>query len=276
MRLKDKFALIPGASRPIGRAIARKFASEGASLFLPCYDDWPESTREMEEEFSAAGFSFFFCPVDLRDSNEVKQLAAKIKRHTDQLDFLINNIERGGMPVVHGGYELPQNKDQWDLEFTTTLKAKQLLYHHLLPLMNGCQGGAIVNISSVASVTGRSGPGAQFFSDGYSAANRAVQSFTESWAREAAPDLRVNELMLGLIDSRHGPGTRGWEILTEKEKAEIKEQILLKRTGRPEEVAEAVFFLAVDAVYITGATLKIDGGFSLGGTKVPAMPSGVL
>jgi len=276
MLLKDKSVLIPGASRPIGRAIARKFGTEGAFLILPHYD-WPDSTKEMVEDFKAAGFSFITFPTDLRDESAVKQLIAEIKNHIKHLDFLINNIERGGMPVVHGSYDRIQNKNQWDLEVATTLKAKWLLYHYCRPLMHSKPGGgSIVNISSISAVTGRSGPGAFFFNDGFSAANRAIQSFTESWSREAAPDIRVNELMLGLIDSRHGPGTRGWETLTEREKNIIHKHILLKRTGRPEEVAKAVFFLAVEAGYITGATLKMDGGFTLGGAEVPPIPMGLL
>lgn len=273
--LKNKTVLIPGASRPIGRAIARKFARKGAFLILPCYD-WPESTKEMENEFRAAGFTFFTCHTDLRKEEDVKHLISETKNHTDQINILINNIERGGMPVVHGGYDLKHNKEQWDLEIATTLKSKWLLYHHCLPLLQHQAGGSIVNISSVAALTGRSGPGALFFNEGYSAANRAIQSFTESWAREAAPDIRVNELMLGLIESRHGPGTRGWETLTEQEKDELYAHILLKRIGLPEEVAEIIYFLAVEATYITGATLKMDGGFALGGLNVPPMPKGIL
>lgn len=276
MRLENKFVLIPGASRPIGRAIAREFATAGASLILPHYD-WPDSTKEMAEEFETAGFSFHLFPVDLRDETAVKQLAAEIKKHTVHLDFLINNIERGGMPAVHGSYDLEHNKEQWDLEMTTTLKAKWLLYHHCLPLMqNNPSGGSILNISSISALTGRSGPGSHFFNDSYSAANRAIASFTELWSKEAAPDIRVNELMLGLIDSRHGPGTRGWKTLTEKEKIEIYNHILLNRTGQPEEVAKAAFFLAVEASYMTGAILKMDGGFTLGGDEVPPIPAGLL
>ncbi len=276
MLLENKSVLIPGASRPVGRAIARKFGAEGALLILPHYD-WPESTKEMVEEFKVAGFSFFTFPADLRKEDAVKALVAEIQNHTNHLNFLINNIERGGMPVVHGSYDLDHNKDQWDLEITTTLKAKWLLYRHCLPIMkNNPSGGSIVNISSVSALTGRSGPGAFFFNDGFSAANRAIHSFTESWAREAAPDIRVNELMLGLIESRHGPGTRGWKSLTEQEKNKIHNHILLKRTGHPEEVAKAVFFLAIEADYITGATLKMDGGFTLGGSEVPPMPPGLL
>ena len=103
----------------------------------------------------------------------------------------------------------PHNMDQWDIEFDTTVKAKWLLFHHLFPLLTKESGGAVVNISSIAGITGRSGPAAVFFNDGYSAANKAIQSFTETWARQAAPAVRVNELVLGLIESRHGEGTRG-------------------------------------------------------------------
>lgn len=275
MNLQGKSVVIPGASRPIGRAIARKFGTAGATLFLPVYD-WPESVSEMEAEFSHSNFVFHPVIIDLREISEVEKLAETISQKTGYVDFLINNIERGGMPVVHGSYNKPHNKDQWTLEFDTTVKAKWLLYQHCFPLMKERSGGAVVNVSSIAAVTGRSGSGAVFFNDGYSAANRAIQSFTETWARESAPDVRVNELMLGLIQSRHGEGTRGWSVLSEDEKDRLQGDILLARTGLPEEVAEAVFFLAVEATYITGARLRMDGGFSLGSSRVPPMPSGVL
>lgn len=275
MRLKEKTVLIPGASRPIGRAIARKFASHGATLILPVYD-WPESILEMEEEFTSADYKYFIFPADLREKNEVVKLSEFINAQTKSLDFLINNIERGGMPVVHGSYDLPHNKDQWDVEFDTTVKAKWLLFHHLFPLMHERTGGSVVNISSIAGITGRSGAAAVFFNDGYSAANRAIQSFTETWAREAAPSVRVNELVLGLIQTRHGEGTRGWENLSSQQKEYIHGDILLGRTGFPQEVADAAYFLAVEATYVTGTSLRMDGGFSLGGNKVPVMPTGIL
>ncbi len=275
MPLQGKIALIPGASRPIGRAIARKFANQGASLVLPVYD-WPESIAEMEDEFQSANFDYFSSVVDLRREEEVILLSESVRNRFGSLDFLINNIERGGMPAVHGSYDLPHNTAQWDLEIATTMKAKWLLYHNLYPLMQDRVGGAVVNISSIAAIIGRSGPAAVFFSDGYSAANRAIQSFTETWAKEAAPALRVNELMLGLIQHRHGEGTRGWENLTTQEKKDLSATILLERTGLPEEVAAAVYYLAVDAGYITGAVLRMDGGFILGGSRVPPIPSGIL
>lgn len=273
-QLKDKIVLIPGASRPVGRAIARIFGEHGATLILPVFD-WPESIAEMERAFHKAGFNFDCIKADLRNKDDVLSVVDLIKKR-GHLDYLINNIERGGMPVVHGSYDLPHNEGQWELEIDTTLKAKWLLYHHSLPFLEKSSSGAVLNISSIAGEIGRSGSTAVFFNDGYSAANRAIQTLTETWAREAAPGVRVNELCLGLIQNRHGENTRGWSTLQETEKNSIQEEILLRRTGSPDEVAECAYFLTVTATYITGTVVKMDGGISLGARKVPPMPPGIL
>ncbi len=275
MNLSGMTALVPGAPRAIGRAIANELGKRNVNLVLPTFD-WPESITEMEEEFSDKDYSFLSLPVDLRSEDAVKELIKSCKEHFGGLQILVNNIERGGMPVVHGSYDLPHNHEQWDLEITTTLKSKWLLFHHALPLMQESDKGAVVNISSVAGMEGRSGAGAAFFNDAYSAANRAVSSFTETWARETAPGIRVNELMLGLIRYRHGENTRGWATLSEEERQEIYGQCLLGRTGTPDEVANAALFLIRDADYMTGSVLKMDGGFTLGSSLVPPIPKGIL
>jgi 3-oxoacyl-[acyl-carrier protein] reductase len=275
VKISGKTALVPGASRPIGRAIARRLAEEGARLILPTFD-WPESITEMEDEFNQAEYSFLSMPVDLRSEEAVKELILEGKTRFGSIHILVNNIERGGMPAIHGSYDLPHNSEQWDLEIATSLKAKWLLFHHCLPLMRSSGEGSVVNISSVSAMLGRSGATAPFFNDAYSAANRAISSFTETWAREAAPTIRVNELMLGLIRNRHGEETRGWEELTEQEKTDIAEQCLLERTGTPEEVAAATLFLIKDADYMTGSVLRMDGGVALGSQKVPPIPPGIL
>ena len=275
MKLAQKTALIPGASRPLGRSIARKLGEKGVHLILPTFD-WPESITEMEEEFQQLGYSFLSLPVDLRSEEAVKEMVSIVRKRFGRLHILVNNIERGGMPVIHGAYDLPHNREQWDLEIVTTLKAKWLLFHHCLPLMQESGNGAVVNISSISSITGRSGAAASFFNDAYSAANRAISSFTETWAREAAPSIRVNELMLGLIRHRHGEETRGWTAMDAEEKREIEEQCLLGRTGTPEDVASAALFLIKDADYMTGSIIRMDGGFVLGNQKVPMMPEGIL
>ncbi len=275
MKLRGKTALVPGASRPVGRAIARKLADEGANLVLP-YFDWPESTSEMNKEFTDRGVSYLSLQVDLTQQEQVIDLIQTIQLKFGKLHFLVNNIERGGMPIVHGSYDHQHNQGQWDLEIATTLKAKWLLFHQAIPLMKQSGAGAIVNISSISALTGRSGPAELLFNDGYSAANKAISSFTETWAREAAPHIRVNELMLGLIRNRHGEKTRGWATLQEKERARIYDHILLGRTGLPEEVASTVFFLLYEAKYMTGSVLRMDGGYILGGEKTNEIVDGVL
>ena len=136
--------------------------------------------------------------------------------------------------------------------------------------------GVILNLSSIAGIIGRTGPAGLIFNDGYGAANRGVSSFTETWAREGAPGVRVNELMLGFFATRHGEGTRGWELLKESEKQAIIEHTLLQRTGNLDEIVKAVLFLIKDAPFMTGTLLRLDGGYVLGGERVPAMPAGVF
>jgi len=254
MEIKDKVALVSGGSRGIGRAVARALAQKGAKVVL----------------------HHFACRVDLRDKNIVQDFINEVKEKYGALHILVNNIERGGMPVVHGSYDLEANKEQWDLEMETTLKAKWLLVHHALPLLKKAAEGVIINISSIAGIIGRSGPAGMIFNDGYSAANRAVSSLTQTWAREGAPSVRVNELMLGFVETRHGEGTKGWEILSENDKQAIMDHTLLKRTGKLDDVVRAVLFLIREAVFMTGAVLRLDGGYVLGGEKVPAMPQGIL
>ncbi|MEN8188789.1 MAG: SDR family oxidoreductase [Thermodesulfobacteriota bacterium] len=275
MNLQGKTALLPGASRPLGRAIGRCLAKNGVNLILPYYD-WPESSEEMIEEFSQKNIDCLSLHVDLRDKNQVEDMILAAEDRFHGLDILVNNIERGGMPIIHGSYNHPHNRDQWQLELDTTLHAKWLLYQNCLPLLRQSGSGCVVNITSIAGITGRSGPASILFSDGYSAANRAVSSLTETWAREAAPTVRVNELMLGLIDHRHGRGTRGWAEMGEKEQQKLIDHTLLNRSGSPEEVAQAALFMIRDSNFMTGSVLRLDGGFCLGGDRVAEMPDGVL
>ncbi|BHH83255.1 SDR family NAD(P)-dependent oxidoreductase [Desulforhopalus sp. 52FAK] len=275
MTLQGKTALIPGAAQVIGRTIAKKFGEMKATLILPVFD-WPESIEDMKEEFTSLGYTFHIISADLRSKDGVLSVVNRIKQTTGRLDYLINNIERGGMPIVHGSYDHAHNEGQWELEIETTLRGKWLLYHHCKDLLTKSSDGAVLNISSISGSTGRSGPASVFFNDGYSAANRAVDSLTEQWARECAPHTRVNGLILGLIEGRHGEGTRGWAELSENQKKQLHDHILLGRTGKAKEVAEAVYYLSVQASYMTGSIVKMDGGFSLGSNKVPTMPPGIL
>ena len=276
MKIKDKVALVLGGSKGIGRAIARALADSGAKVVLPYHSDWPKESDEMKMEFAGLAENHLVSQVDLRDKEQVENLISSIRDEFGALHILINNIERGGMPVVHGSYDRAANREQWDLEIATTLKAKWLVAHNALPLMKNSGEGVVVNFSSIAGIVGRTGPAGLVFNDGYAAANRSVSSFTETWAREAAPLVRVNELMLGFFETRHGEGTRGWKLLKDSDKRAIVEHTLLEQTGRLDDVVKAVFFLIKDAPFMTGAVLRLDGGDVLGGEKVPEMPDGVL
>ena len=276
MKIKDKVALVCGATKGIGLAIARSLAESGAKIVLPYHNDWPEDAEAMKQEFRRFGADHLAVSVDLRDPVQVMDLVGQVREKFKALHILVNNIERGGMPIVHGSYDRKVNRDQWDLEMDTTLKAKWLIVHNALPLMRSSAEGTIINISSIAGIAGRSGPAGLIFSDGYGAANRAISSFTETWAREAAPGVRVNELMLGFFETRHAEATKGWELLSASQRKAVQEHTLLQRTGSLEDIIKAVFFLIEGALFMTGSVLRLDGGYVLGGEGVPDMPGGIL
>lgn len=270
MNLTNKHALVLGAGKGIGKEIAFYLASRGVTV-AATYFDWPEESAATCRELAALGGEHLAIRVDLRSPNDVEKLVGEVNDKFKRLDILINNIERGGMPIVHGEY----TSDQWDLELETTLKAKRWIFKQTLPLLKDSGNGAVINISSIAGLTGRSGPAGLIFNDGYSAANRAISLLTETWARDAAPQVRVNELMLGFFATRHAQGTRGWALLSPKEQQAIISHTLVGRTGQHQDMLKAVRYLLEDGDYMTGATLRLDGGYVLGGSKVPAMPQGV-
>ena len=272
MGINGKTALVLGAVKGIGKGIGLALAREGVNLVLTRHD-WEDAYTEMETDFKASGSDHIIVQADLRKIDQVETLAEKIEKKYGRLDILINNIERGGWPTVHGKYV----ESQWDLEIETTLKAKQWVFSTMLPLLEESADANVINISSVAGIVGRSGPGALVFNDAYALANRGVSSLTETWARIGAPKIRVNEIMLGIFETRHAQGTRGWkEVLTDAEKAALVDHTLLGRTGNIEDIAKACLFIIKDAPYMTGSVIRLDGGFVLGGAKVPPMPDGIV
>ena len=270
MDLKSKCALVLGGGKGLGKDVALYLAGRGSTVALS-YFDWPEESAATCQELSDLGDHHLTVRADLRIPSEVETLVDKVRDKFGRLDILINNIERGGMPVVHGEY----TSDQWDLELDTTLKAKRWVFNQVLPLLKSSGDGAVINISSISALVGRSGPAGLIFNDGYSAANRAISLLTETWARQGAPEVRVNELMLGFFETRHAQGTRGWDLLSKQEQEAILSHTLLGRSGNREDLISAVRYILEDGNYLTGATLRLDGGYVLGGSKVPPMPKGV-
>ncbi len=267
---EQRVALVIGAVKGIGKAIGLSLAKQGIRVALT-WHDWEESHAGMVKDFMQTGTDYEIFKVNLLNTDKIKDLIENVIKRFGRLDILINNIERGGMPVVHGEYTL----DQWELEMGTTLRAKRWLFTHAFPYLKKSKNAAVINFSSIAGVVGRSGPASYVFNEGYSALNRGISLLTETWARLGAPEVRVNELMLGIMDTRHGTNTRGWTLLPDMIKDELVEHTLLRRIGGIEDVVKAVMFLIDDAPFMTGSVIRLDGGYILGGEKIYPMPDGV-
>jgi 3-oxoacyl-[acyl-carrier protein] reductase len=271
MEIQGKVALVLGAVKGIGKGIGLALGHQGATLILTRHD-WEEAFGPMESDFAATP-DHHILAADLRKIEDINKLAAFIRDRYGRLDILINNIERGGWPTVHGKY----TEDQWDLEIETTLKAKRWVFDAVFPLLKASDDAIVINLSSIAGMVGRAGPAALVFNDGYAMANRGISSLTETWARMGAPSIRVNELMLGIFETRHAQGTRGWkEVLTRDEKQALVDHTLVKRTGTVEDVVKACLFMIKDAPYMTGSVVRLDGGFVLAGEYVPPLPRGIV
>jgi len=271
MDLDGKVALVLGAIRGIGKGISLALADHGVKTALN-YFDWEEELEGLKQDFGVSGHPHLIFKTNLLEVEKTAGLIQRVVDHFGRLDILINNIERGGWPIVHGPY-VP---DQWDLEMETTLRAKRWVFDAALPHLKASGDGVVINLSSIAAIVGRSGPAGMVFSDGYAAANRGVSSLTETWARMGAPRVRVNEIMLGLVATRHAEKTRGWGLLTKADKKALIDHTLLQRTGTVDDVVKAVLFILKDAPFMTGAVLRLDGGYVLGGEKVPDIPPGVV
>jgi 3-oxoacyl-[acyl-carrier protein] reductase len=267
--MKNKVAIVLGGIKGIGKAVGLSLAKQGVRLAMT-YHDWEESLPEMRADFAKTGTPHMIEKVDLLDVDAVLRFVDNAAIHFGGIDILMNNIERGGWPVVHG----PYTSGQWDLEMATTLKAKRWVFDAALPHLKRSGDGCVINFSSIAAIVGRSGPAGMVFNDGYAAANRGVSLLTETWAKLGAPEVRVNEIMLGFFETRHAEKTRGWGLLSEKQQQNIIDHTLLCRTGRIGDVISAVMFIVNDAPFMTGSVIRIDGGYVLGGDRVPPMPQG--
>lgn len=270
MEIENKVAVVLGAIKGIGKAIGLSLAERGARLALTHYD-WEESLTSMKADFTASGADHMIHRIDLTDTEAVPGFIGAVVARFGRIDILINNIERGGWPVVHGHY----TREQWDMEQATTLRAKQWVFERALPHLKASGEGVVINLSSIAGIVGRSGPTSYVFNDGYAAANRSISLLTETWARLGAPEVRVNEIMLGLFETRHAEKTRGWGLLTEEQRQALINHTLLRRTGSLDDIVRAVRFIIEDAPYMTGTVLRLDGGYILGGEPVAPMPEGV-
>ncbi len=271
MTLENKVALVLGGIKGIGKHIGLDLSRNGARVAATWFD-WEESLEKMQSDFAETGRPHMIEKINLLETDRIPELVEKVIDRFGRLDILVNNIERGGWPVVHGKY----TNRQWDLEMATTLRAKQWVFESALPHLTASGDGVVINFSSISGLVGRSGPASYLFNEGYAAANRGISLLTETWARLGAPHVRVNEIMLGIFETRHGPETRGWGLLTKEQKQAIMNHTLMGRTGKMEDILKTVRFIIEDAPFLTGSIIKLDGGYTLGGETISPMPKGVV
>ena len=244
MLLDGKCALVTGASRGIGRAVALKLASEGAKVALNFAGN-EAAANEVRQEIEAMGGQAILVKADVADEAAVQDMVQKTADAFGRIDILVNNAG-----ITRDGLLARMKEEDWDAVLSTNLKGVFLTTKAVAKLMMKQRAGRIVNMASVVGVSGNAGQA------NYSAAKAGVIGFTKTIARElASRGVTANAVAPGFI------ATDMTSVLSDKAKEAALTGIPLGRMGTPEDVAAAVLFLASDqASYVTGQVLPVDGG----------------
>ena len=255
-RFDGKVAIITGSSYGIGRAAAEGFAGEGAHVVICARGQ--EKLDEAAAAIHAAGGKVTARAIDLADLDAFEALIHETAKQHGRLDVLVNNAT-----LTRHGPIATMSVDNWRKNFTVTADATFVGTREAMKIMIKQGSGAIVNVSS--SCGSRAAQGVA----GYSAAKAALTQFTNCAAMEAAAyNVRINTVIPGSVDTPASQAaTQGNQQVIET----LNDAIPMKRSGRPEELAAAILFLASDdASFITGAELPVDGG-KLAELYVPAV-----
>ena len=244
MLLDGKVALVTGASRGIGRAIALRLASEGAKVAIN-YAGSTAKAEAVKTEIEQNGGEAILVQADVSDSASVDAMVAKVIEAFSQIDILVNNAG-----ITRDGLMMRMKDEDFDAVINTNLKGVFYCTKVVSKLMMKKRSGRIINMASVVGLMGNAGQ------TNYAAAKAGVIGFSKSAAKElAARGITVNMVAPGFI------ATDMTAAMTDKAKEMTLTGIPLKRMGEPEDVANAVLFLASDnASYITGQTINVDGG----------------
>ena len=244
--LDGKIALVTGASRGIGKAIALKFAAEGADIAFT-YRSQEEAARALQAEIEAMGVRTKAYRSDAASFADAHDVVADVKETFGHLDILVNNAG-----ITKDGLMMRMDEAQWDTVIDTNLKSAFNFIHACTPIMARQRCGSIINMSSVVGVSGNAGQ------CNYSASKAGLIGLSKSIAKEMGPrGIRSNCIAPGFIS------TDMTRALPENIRQEWEKQIPLRRGGEPEDVANVALFLASDlSAYVTGQVINCCGGMN--------------
>lgn len=242
--LKGKCAIVTGAAKGIGKAIALKLASLGANIVLN-YRSSEDKAIELENELKELGVEVLRVKGDISKLADVENLINKAKERFGSIDIMVNNAG-----ITKDTLLLRMKEEDFDSVIDVNLKGVFNCLKTITPIMVKQKHGKIVNLSSVVGIVGNAGQ------VNYAASKAGVIGMTKSLAKEiGARGITVNAVAPGFIE------TDMTEVLGDKLKDEAKKGIPLRRLGTPEDVAEVVAFLSSDSSnYITGQVINVDGG----------------
>jgi len=244
--LEGKTAIITGAARGIGKAIALKFAQEGANIAFTdlAIDD---NAKQTEKELAAFGVKAKGYASNAADFEDTHKVVDEIVKEFGKVDILVNNAG-----ITRDGLLMRMSEQQWDMVMNVNLKSAFNFIHALTPVMMRQKSGSIINMSSVVGLSGNAGQA------NYSASKSGMIGLAKSVAKElGSRGIRANCICPGFII------TEMTGVLSDDVKNKWAEQIPLRRGGTPDDVANAALFLASDlSSYITGEVIPVTGGMS--------------
>nr|WP_294493160.1 3-oxoacyl-ACP reductase FabG [uncultured Mediterraneibacter sp.] len=241
--MKEKYVLVTGSSRGIGRACALAFTKSGYHVFINCKSSLDE-LRSTEAEILSAGGNCTLLPGDVSDPGAVRSMFRQIASYCGGLDVLVNNAGCAWFGLLSD-----MTDEEWRHIIDTDLSSVFYCCRAAIPHMVSRKSGRIINISSMWGTAGASCEAA------YSAAKAGIHGLTKALAKELAPsNIQVNALACGAIDTQMNAR------LDARERASLEEAIPAGRYGTPREAAEAVLQLAESPSYLTGQIIGLDGG----------------
>jgi NAD(P)-dependent dehydrogenase (short-subunit alcohol dehydrogenase family) len=244
MLLSNKIALITGAASGIGRATAKLFAQQGATVAVADINE--QGGQETVAAIQAAGGNARFVLVNLNEMDQVRGMVETVLAHYGRLDIVHSNAAAQIL-----GNPMQISEADWDRTLNVGPKATWMMARHAMPAMLAQGGGVFIITGSVHAIRGY----ARYTA--YQAAKGALLALTRSLAADYAPTIRVNAILPGAVV------TGLWNGIPEDERDKIARMCPLKRNGQPEDIAQAALFLASDmSAYMTGTYIIVDGGLS--------------